>query len=281
MGVILETRNLSYSYNHRQKALDSVDFQIEEGQTTAIVGGNGSGKSTLFLNLNGVLRPSGGEVLYRGEAISYEGKAMIAHRKRVGIVFQNPDDQLFSTDVRSDIAFGLLNLGMSSAEAAERVEVVMAQTGVSDYSDAPTHALSFGQKKRVAIAGVLAMAPEVIILDEPTAGLDPKGVSDILSLLLQLRKQQRLTVILSTHEIDLIPLYCDHVIVMNQGKVVSQGTSRDIFKSPAALRANHLRLPRIAHLMEILRDKDGLEMESGAATIGQARRSLLKLVRRE
>ncbi len=281
MGVILETRKLSYAYDHRTKALDTIDLQIEEGRTTAILGGNGSGKSTLFLNLNGVLRPSEGEVLYRGEAISYGGKAMLAHRKRVGIVFQNPDDQLFSTDVRSDIAFGLLNLGMSKAEAAERVEVVMAQTGVSEYSDAPTHALSFGQKKRAAIAGVLAMAPEVIILDEPTAGLDPKGVSDLLSLLMQLKEKQRLTVILSTHEIDLVPLYCDHVIVMNQGKVVKQGATGDILKAPETLRSNHLRLPRIAHLMEILKHKDGLDVALGAATIGQARKSLLKWVGRE
>ena len=160
------------------------------------------------------------------------------------------------------------------------VEAVMAQMGVADYGDAPTHALSFGQKKRVAIAGVLAMEPEVIILDEPTAGLDPKGVSDILSLLLQLRMQKRLTVILSTHEIDLVPLYCDNVYVMNQGKVVMRGTSSEIFEAPEALRTHDLRLPRIAHLMEILRDKDGLDIEVGAATIGQARKSLLKWVRR-
>jgi len=280
LSVILETRNLTYTYDHRQKALDSVNLEIEEGQTTAILGGNGSGKSTLFLNLNGVLRPSAGEVLYRGQAISYGGSAMMAHRKRVGIVFQNPDDQLFSTDVRSDIAFGLLNLGLSQAEAAQRVEAVMTQVGVSQYADAPTHALSFGQKKRVAIAGVLAMEPEVIILDEPTAGLDPKGVSDILSLLLHLRKQQRLTVILSTHEIDLVPLYCDKVFVMDQGRVVMRGTSSEIFKAPGQLRTHNLRLPRIAHLMEILRDKDGLELEAGAATIGQARKSFLKWVRR-
>jgi len=125
----LEARNLTYAYDHRQKALDSVDLQIEEGQTTAILGGNGSGKSTLFLNLNGVLKPSAGEVLYRGQSISYRGSAVMAHRKRVGIVFQNPDDQLFSTDVRSDIAFGLLNLGLSQADAGQRAEVVMAQMG--------------------------------------------------------------------------------------------------------------------------------------------------------
>jgi cobalt/nickel transport system ATP-binding protein len=278
MGSILETRKLTFSYNKDIVALKEVDISIAEGKTTAILGGNGSGKSTLFLNLNGVLKPTSGEVLFKGQSVMSGRSDLTELRRHIGIVFQNPDDQLFSTDVRSDIAFGPLNMGLSKEEVIRRVEEVMDQTGVRAYADQPTHALSFGQKKRVAIAGVLAMKPEVIILDEPTAGLDPSGVTEILGLLMTLKEKNSLTVILSTHEIDLVPLYCDEVYVLDQGCVVMHGTGESIFKFPQILRRHALRLPRIGHLMEILNRKDQLDVDVSAATIGKARQSILRLV---
>lgn len=279
MSVILETRKLSYSYDGQAMALQEMDLSILEGKATAILGGNGSGKSTLFLNLNGVLMPASGEILFRGRPVTGDKKSLTALRQRVGIVFQNPDDQLFSADVRSDIAFGPLNLGCSAQETIQRVEEVMEMTGVAAFAEKPVHALSFGQKKRVAIAGVLAMRPEVIILDEPTAGLDPRGVSEILRLLTELKKKKGLTVIFSTHEIDLVPLYSEQVYVLDQGRVVMAGSGQSIFESPERLRAFGLRQPRIGHLMEILKTQDHLEVEVDAVTIGQARRSLGKLVK--
>ena len=157
----------------------------------------------------------------------------------------------------------------------------MARTGVAHLRDKPTHALSFGQKKRVAIAGVLVMEPEVLILDEPTAGLDPQGVSDIMRLLTRLRDELGMTVLIATHDMDIVPLYCDYAYLLGGGKVLLEGTPEQLFADPAALRANHLRLPRIAHLMEVLREVDGLDADRSAATIGAARREILRMLKEE
>ena len=157
----------------------------------------------------------------------------------------------------------------------------LERTGVSHLRDKPTHALSYGQKKRVAIAGVLVMEPEVLILDEPTAGLDPQGVSDIMKLLTRLRDELGMTVLIATHDMDIVPLYCDYAYLLGGGKVLLEGTPETLFADPAALRANHLRLPRIAHLMEVLRDVDGLDTDLSAATIGAARREILRMLKEE
>ena len=157
----------------------------------------------------------------------------------------------------------------------------MERTGVSALRDKPTHALSFGQKKRVAIAGVLVMEPSVMILDEPTAGLDPQGVSDIMGLLGEIREKLGITIILATHDMDIIPLYCDQVYLLSGGRMAASGTPEEVFRHPELLRQNHLRLPRIAHLMEILSDRDGVEVSRGAATISAARQEILRLLREE
>ncbi len=268
---MIRVRGLCYSYDGKVPALDHLDLEIEKGKVTAVLGGNGAGKSTLFLNLNGVLHPDSGEVWLDGEKVEYNASASKRLCAKVGVVFQDPNDQLFSESVRDDIAFGALNLGMSKAEAARAVEKAAERVGCLDLLDKPTHALSFGQKKRVALAGVLVMRPSVMILDEPTAGLDPQGVAEILHLLASLKEELEITIILSTHEIDIVPLYCDYVYVMEQGRAVMRGTPKEIFADPEQLRRRHLRTPRIRHLMEILRDKDGLALEGEAATISQAR----------
>ena len=207
-------------------------------------------------------------------------KGLTELRRRVGIVFQDPDDQLFSADVYRDISFGAVNLGLPEAEVRRRVEAAMERTGVSHLRDKPTHALSFGQKKRVAIAGVLVMEPEVLILDEPTAGLDPQGVSALLELLASLRDGLGMTILMATHDMDVVPLCCDYAYLLGGGSVLAQGTPEELFAQAELLRANHLRLPRIAHLMAILRDRDGLDV-APVGTIGAARRELLRLLKQE
>lgn len=275
---IIETTNLCYSYDGEKNALDSVDVNIPKGKTTAILGGNGAGKSTLFLTLNGILTPHRGEVFFNGKRVRYDTKGITEMRKQVGIVFQDPNDQLFSSCVRKDISFGAINLGLGRDEVKDRVELAIAQTGIGEYVDRPTHALSFGQKKRVAIAGVLVMKPELIILDEPTAGLDSKGASSILGLLSRIKAETGATVILATHEMDIVPLYCDYAYVMDHGKVITEGTVENVLDKPELLRSHSLRLPRIAHLMEILNKEDKLEIDRTAATISEARTAIKKFI---
>lgn len=279
MSCAIEARDLTYTYEDGTLALDRVSFSAHAGSVTGILGANGAGKSTLFLNLNGVLTPQGGQVLLEGRPVSYQRRDLPLLRRKVGVVFQDPDDQLFSADVYRDISFGAVNLGLPEEEVRRRVEEAMARTGVSHLRDRPTHALSFGQKKRVAIAGVLVMEPSVMILDEPTAGLDPQGVSDIMGLLTQLRDQLGIAVILATHDMDIVPLYCDRVYLLSGGRMADAGTPEDLFLHPEKLRENHLRLPRIAHLMEILSERDGVDIDRSAATIGAARQEILRLLR--
>ena len=278
MSCAIEVKDLTYAYPDGTPALQGVSFGAEQGEVTGILGSNGAGKSTLFLNLNGVLTPQGGQVLLDGEPVSYARRNLPELRRRVGLVFQDPDDQLFSADVYRDISFGAVNLGLPETEVRRRVEDAMTRTGVSALRDKPTHALSYGQKKRVAIAGVLVMEPSVMILDEPTAGLDPQGVSDIMTLLRDIRKSLGVTIILATHDMDIVPLYCDRVYLLSGGRMVTHGTPEEVFRRPELLRENHLRLPRIAHLMEILRDRDGVDVNRGAATISAARQEILRLL---
>lgn len=281
MNPAIETRDLCYAYEDGTAALDHITLSAGRGSITGILGANGAGKSTLFLNLNGVFTPKSGQVLLDGQPVRYDRKGLAALRRRVGIVFQDPDDQLFSADVYRDVSFGGVNLGLEPEEVRRRVEEALKRTGTWELRDRPTHALSYGQKKRAAIAGVLVMEPEVLILDEPTAGLDPQGVSEIMRLLVQLRDSLGMTILIATHDMDIVPLYCDYAYLLGGGRVLRSGTPEELFANPEALRANHLRLPRIAHLMEVLRQADGLDTHGTAATIGAARREILRLLKEE
>ena len=281
MNAAIEAKDLCYTYEDGTIALDHISLRAQKGKITGILGANGAGKSTLFLNLNGVLNPSSGQVLLDGTEVRRDRKGIAELRRRVGIVFQDPDDQLFSADVYRDISFGAVNLGLPEEEVRRRVEQAMERTGVSALRDKPTHALSFGQKKRVAIAGVLVMEPEVLILDEPTAGLDPHGVSELMHLLSQLRDSLGMTILLATHDMDVVPISCDYAYLLGQGRVLLEGTPGELFSQPEVLRANQLRLPRMAHLMEILREQDGLDTDVSAATISEVRRELLRLLKQE
>jgi len=277
---ILETRDLHYTYADGTAALKGISIGIKKGKCTAVLGGNGAGKSTMFLNFNGIYKPSSGQVLFKGKPIDYSRKGLKELRSKVGIVFQDPDNQLFSASVFQDISFGVVNMKLPEEEARRRVNIAMERTGISHLKDRPTHCLSFGQKKRVAIAGVLAMEPEVLVLDEPTAGLDPIGVNELMKLLGQIQTTLGITVIISTHDIDIVPLYCDYVFVMNDGKIVLEGTPKQVFGEKEILRSINLRLPRIGHLMEILNDKDQFDLDDSANTISEARAALKDWKRR-
>lgn len=276
--TILATKNLSYSYDGESSALDNINIEIPKGKITAIMGGNGAGKSTFFLNLNGVLKPDAGEVYFDGKPVVYNKKGIKEMRKEIGIVFQDPNDQLFSSSVRKDISFGAINLGLPEDEVKKRVDAAIQSVGIKELELRPTHALSYGQKKRVAIAGVLVMEPKVIILDEPTAGLDPAGVSEIMSLLLEINKSMGISIVIATHDIDIIPLYCDYTFVFDKGTVIMEGTPKEVFAKADILRKHSLRIPRIAHLMEILKDKDDINVDESAATISAARASIKKVL---
>lgn len=278
---IIETRNLTYSYDGEKNAISNMNIAFEKGKITSVLGSNGAGKSTLFLNLNGILTPTSGEVFYNGEKVEYKKKNIRELRRKIGIVFQDPDDQLFSASVYQDISFGAINLNLPDTEVKCRVDEAMERVGITDLKDNPTNALSFGQKKRAAIAGVLVMKPEVIILDEPTAGLDPMSVSSLMRLLEDIQKKEGTTIILSTHDIDAVPIYSDYIYVVNGGKILSEGTSEEVFSKPEILRENNLRLPRISHLLEILKKCDGMDVDFSKATIGSARAELMELLKQE
>ena len=218
-GVIkmLEVQNLKYSYNNDYQALKGVSLKIDEGDMIALLGKNGAGKSTLFLHLNGIYEPDEGKVFIDGEELKYDKKSLLKFRQKVGIVFQNPDDQIFAPTVEEDVAFGPLNLGLSMEEVQDRVEESLARVGMSGTEKIAPHHLSGGQKKRVAIAGILAMKPEIMILDEPTAGLDPQGVENLVKLLKELN-DEGITILISTHEVDLVPDYANKVFVLVDGE---------------------------------------------------------------
>ena len=273
---VLETKDVSYKYPDGTPALKDVNFHASKGEIVALLGPNGAGKSTLFLHFNGILRPSSGKIMVEEVPLNYNKKAIMNVRQKVGIVFQNPDDQLFAPTVAEDVSFGPLNMGLDQDEVEKRVTESLKRVGMSGFEKKPPHHLSGGQKKRVAIAGILAMRPGIMVLDEPTSGLDPKGASQILHLLNQLN-QEGMTIVISTHDVDLVPLYASQVYIISDGHIIKEGTPQDVFGDVETIRNANLRLPRIAHLMEILQKKDELPFDKPyPLTIGEARRKLLK-----
>ena len=274
---MLEVRNIKYSYNKDYQALKGVSLKIERGQMVALLGKNGAGKSTLFLNLNGIYQPDEGKVFIDGEELKYDKKSLLKFRQKVGIVFQNPDDQIFAPTVEEDVAFGPLNLGLSMEEVQDRVEEALERVGMSGFEKKAPHHLSGGQKKRVAIAGILAMKPELMVLDEPTAGLDPQGVEDLSKLLNELN-EEGITILISTHEVDLVPNYADKVFVLVDGLLIGEGTPKEIFAQPEILEKANLKVPIVTELFQQL-EKDGFDMENDyPLTIDEAKDKFLNLL---
>jgi cobalt/nickel transport system ATP-binding protein len=273
---VVETVNVTYQYPDGTKALNEINFTAPEGKIIALLGPNGAGKSTLFLHFNGILKPTTGYVKIEGNPVNYERKGLKELRQRIGIVFQNPDDQLFAPTVAEDVAFGPLNLDLPKEEVESRVEDALKRVGMEGFENKPPHHLSGGQKKRVAIAGILAMHPKIMVLDEPTSGLDPKGASQIMKLLYKLNREG-ITIIISTHDVDLVPLYASQVYIISEGHIIKEGTPQNVFGDVETIRNANLRLPRIAHLMEILQKEDELPFDKPyPLTIGEARKKLLK-----
>ena len=274
---MLEVKNLKYSYNNDYQALKGVSLKIERGEMVALLGKNGAGKSTLFLHLNGIYEPDEGQVFIDGEELKYDKKSLLKFRQKVGIVFQNPDDQIFAPTVEEDVAFGPLNLKLPMEEVQNRVEEALERVGMSGYEKTAPHHLSGGQKKRVAIAGILAMKPEIMVLDEPTAGLDPQGVANLSALLKELN-EEGITIIISTHEVDLVPDYANRAFVMVDGELIAEGTPKEIFSQPNILEQANLKVPIVTELFQQL-EKDGFDMEGDyPLTIDEARDKFLKLI---
>lgn len=275
---ILETEALSFSYEKGREILREVTIQVEKGSFTALLGANGCGKTTLLQHLNGLLKPTDGQVLLKGKKL-----AKLTDREifsTVGLVFQNPDDQLFALTVFEDAAYGVINLGLGERELEQRVDEALRLLGIEDLKHHEVHKLSFGQKKRAAIAGVLAMKPEVLLLDEPTAGLDPLAASNLMNLLKRIQEEEQLTIVMTTHEVDLVPVYCDQVYVLNGGRVVLGGSPEAVFEQKTVLRESSLRLPRIGHLVEVLLEKDHIRLGDGIMTISAFRKAVNELVGR-
>lgn len=251
---ILEAINITFEYSDGTKALNEVNMSIEEGKKIAVLGPNGAGKTTLFLHFNGILKPKSGKILYKGEEINYSHSELVKLRKNVGIVFQNPDIQLFSASVYQEISFGPMNLGYPENIVKEKVENAMKETRIIDLKDKPTHFLSYGQKKSVSIADIIVMEPEVIILDEPTVYLDPKHVQEVMGLFDKLVEEGK-TIILSTHDVDFAYSWADYIYVMKNGKVVAKGEPTVVFANAKELDWSDLRKPMLLEIYEILKEK--------------------------
>ena len=277
MDPIIRVKNISYTYpDAPEPALDGVSLDILPGSFTAVLGANGSGKSTLAKHLNAILTPAAGKVLVDGMDTADEG-SLLAIRRRVGMVFQNPDNQIVANVVEDDVAFAPENLGVEPGEIRRRVDEALRQVGMYEFRLHAPHLLSGGQKQRVAIAGVLAMEPDVLVLDEPTAMLDPQGRREVLAAAERLRRQRGITVVLITHHMDEAAA-ADRIVVLDRGRVALDGAPRTIFPQAERLRALGLEVPEATRLIERLNaggmglSADLLTPEECAAAIKEALR---------
>lgn len=263
---------------YEQYALRDVNFEIQDGEFVGLIGHTGSGKSTLIQHLNGLLKASSGAIYYNEENIYGEGYDMRALRSKVGLVFQYPEHQLFEVDVFSDVCFGPKNQGLSKEEIEERAKDALRQVGLDEkFWEQSPFELSGGQKRRVAIAGVLAMKPEVLILDEPTAGLDPKGRDEILDELTALHRDKHMTIILVSHSMEDIARYADRIMVMNHGEKVFDGPPRQVFHRYRELEKIGLAAPQITYIIHELRDH-GVPIDPDLITVEEARDAILALL---
>lgn len=281
----MKLEHVTYTYSpntvYEMHALKDINLQINQGEFVGIIGHTGSGKSTLMQQFNGIMRPTSGIVLFEGQDIWQEGYQLKQLRSQVGLVFQYPEHQLFEVDVLTDVCFGPKNLGYSKEECIDRAKKALHQVGLDEsfYQCSPFE-LSGGQKRRVAIAGVLAMNPKVLILDEPTAGLDPKGRDEILEQIAYLHKERGITILLVSHSMEDIANYVDRMIVMNGGMVAFDGTPKAVFGHYQDLEAMGLAAPQITYIMHTLREK-GLLVDTSALTIEEAKISILEALKKK
>ena len=277
--MLLIADHISYIYSpgtaYEKKALDDVSLTINKGEFIGIIGHTGSGKSTLIQHFNGLEKATSGTIYFDGQDIYDKDFNMKSLRSRVGLVFQYPEHQLFETTVLEDVKFGPKNLGLSKVEVDLRAFEAIKQVGLSEkcYDDSPFE-LSGGQKRRVAIAGVLAMKPEILILDEPTAGLDPRGRDEILDQIAKLHKDG-LTVILVSHSMEDVAKYADRIIAMNSGKVAFDGTPKEVFRHYKELERMGLSAPQITYVMQEMKGL-GLNVDTDVSTVEEAKEEILK-----
>lgn len=280
----IKIENLTYIYNpgspFETKALDNVNVEIKAGEFIGLIGHTGSGKSTLTQHLNGLIKPTSGKIIISGTDITDKSVKLRDIRKKVGLVFQYPEHQLFEETIFKDIAFGPLNLGLSESEVEERVREAMefVKLPFDELKDRSPFELSGGQRRRVAIAGVFAMKPEVLILDEPTAGLDPRARDELLGEIKMLHSRYKNTVILVSHSMEDIAKLVDRVIVMHRGKVALLGTPREVFQEAETLESIGLGVPQISYLIRALKVK-GIELREDIFTVEEAREEILKWIR--
>ena len=278
MSIALEHVNYVYSPGtaYEKHALKDVSLEIPQGQFVGVIGHTGSGKSTLIQHLNGLVRATSGKIFYDGQDIYEEGFDMKKLRSQVGLVFQYPEHQLFEVDVISDVCFGPKNLGLSQEECEQRAREALELVGFPEkyYHQSPFE-LSGGQKRRVAIAGILAMHPKVLVLDEPTAGLDPKGRDEILDQVEHLHRETKMTVILVSHSMEDIARYVERIIVMNHGEKMFDGTPREVFSHYKELEKVGLAAPQVTYVMNDLKER-GFPVASDATTIEEAADEIMR-----
>jgi len=283
--MIIKIENLSYIYNagtpFEKKALKDITLQINEGDFIGLIGHTGSGKSTLVQHLNGLMKCTSGTIEVDGVDLNKKNTKLSLIRQKVGLVFQYPEHQLFEETIYKDIAFGPKNLGLGEDEIDERVRAAMEDTGLDfdTYKDRSPFELSGGQKRRVAIAGVLAMKPKVLVLDEPTAGLDPHGRDDILEQIRELYEHHGITIILVSHSMEDIARLVNRILVMDKGHIIMDGNPREVFKRADELKQIGLGIPQITELMRRLKSK-GKEIRDDILTVEEAKNELLQYLRR-
>lgn len=283
---MIEVKDLCFTYEqgtgYEAHALNGVNCQIPDGQFIGLIGHTGSGKSTFIQHLDGLMRASSGDIIVDGTSIYSEHYDMKQLRAKVGLVFQYPEHQLFETTVLKDVMFGPKNLGLSEEEAKKRAREALALTGLSGerYEEASPFDLSGGQKRRAAIAGVLAMQPKALILDEPTAGLDPRGREELLSLVRNLHERQHMTVILVSHSMEDVAEYVQRIMVMDQGRLAFDGVPKEVFRHFKELEKLGLAAPQVTYLMHDLADR-GFAVDTDAITVKEATKSILNSLNRQ
>ncbi|MHB8844991.1 MAG: energy-coupling factor ABC transporter ATP-binding protein [Nitrospirota bacterium] len=270
LAVALE----SFSYADGTQALQDIALELHQGEFIGVLGSNGSGKTTLLKVMDGLVREYRGTVLLDGKEIrKLSPKEIYA---KVGLVFQNPDEQLFAPTVSEDVAFGPVNMGFGTDEVARRVNNALKAVEMEGLARKSIHHLSFGQKKRICIAGLLAMGHEILLLDEPTAGLDPMGEYKMMDLLTKLNQEQGVTIVMATHSVDLVPLFLNRLYILSKGYIVRGGPPAEVFTAPDDMAQVKLRLPHIAELIYRLKNEDGMLFDKIPLTVGEARREIIK-----
>ena len=273
--VHLSTKNLSYTYPDGTHALKNINMEIYKGQKVAIMGPNGAGKSTLFSHFNGLTEPTSGHIEIDGKAIKYDRDTLLEVRQKVGIVFQDPNDQLFAPTVKEDVAFGPMNLGLDYEEVERRVDEALTMVGMEQYKDKTPHHLSGGQQKRVAIAGIIAMRPEIMILDEPTAGLDPEGVEKVLNILDNLNNEG-MSIVISSHDIEMVNEFAEKIFVLNEGEILESGDKHEIFSNKELLKKAHLKAPITTEILYNLKER-GYNVDTTKISIDEVIEEIIKI----